>query len=97
MVKYPYSFEWDLVKDQHNQQKHGVSFADARKAFYDKNRVLSKDIDHSAIEERFFCYGKINDKILTVRFTLRNNSIRIIGAGYWREGKKQYEKKNTLY
>lgn len=28
---------------------------------------------------------------MTVRFTYRNNKIRIIGAGYWRQGKKVYE------
>ena len=30
-------------------------------------------------------------KILTVRFTYREHLIRIIGAGYWRRGKKAYE------
>lgn len=93
MVKYTYLFEWDLIKDQQNQQKHGVAFSEARKAFYDQNRVLSKDISHSIIEERFYCYGKVNNEILTVRFTLRNNNIRIIGAGYWREGRKNIEKR----
>ncbi len=29
---------------------------------------------------------------MTVRFTYRENVIRIIGAGYWRRGKKIYEK-----
>jgi hypothetical protein len=28
---------------------------------------------------------------LTVRFTYRSGVIRIIGAGYWRKGKKIYE------
>ena len=32
--------------------------------------------------------------ILTVRFTYRGETIRIIGAGYWRKGKKIYEEKN---
>ncbi len=33
---------------------------------------------------------------MTVRFTIRDNKIRIFGAGYWREGKKKYEEKNKL-
>ncbi|MDD5422490.1 MAG: BrnT family toxin, partial [Candidatus Omnitrophica bacterium] len=33
-----------------------------------------------------------NNKIVTVRFTRRGNKIRIIGAGYWRKGRKYYEK-----
>ena len=34
--------------------------------------------------------------ILTVRFTMRNENIRIIGAGYWREGRYRYEEENKL-
>ncbi len=32
--------------------------------------------------------------ILTVRFTYRGETIRILGAGYWRKGKRIYEEKN---
>jgi hypothetical protein len=38
--------------------------------------------------------GKVGEGILTVRFTYRRNIIRIIGAGYWRKGKKSYEDQN---
>jgi hypothetical protein len=38
--------------------------------------------------------GKVNNRIITVRFTYREGKIRIIGAGYWRKGKKYYEKKD---
>jgi uncharacterized protein len=31
--------------------------------------------------------------IMTVRFTMREERIRIIGAGYWRNGKELYDKK----
>lgn len=41
---------------------------------------------------RYFCFGKVDDKVVTVRFTYRNGKIRIFGAGYWREGKAEYEK-----
>jgi len=30
---------------------------------------------------------------MTVRFTYRRNKIRIFGTGYWRKGKKIYERK----
>jgi hypothetical protein len=36
----------------------------------------------------------LGDGIITVRFTYRYGKIRIFGAGYWRKGKKEYEKKN---
>jgi uncharacterized protein len=32
---------------------------------------------------------------MTVRFTYRDDVIRIIGAGYWRKGKSIYEKENS--
>jgi uncharacterized protein len=34
--------------------------------------------------------------VMTVRFTIRKQNIRIIGAAFWREGKKEYEKQNGL-
>lgn len=87
-------FEWDEEKNRANTIKHGVSFYEAQDAFFDINRVVAFDTRHSNNEEkRYFCYGKIKDKILTVRFTVRSNRIRIIGAGYWREGKTKYEQK----
>jgi uncharacterized DUF497 family protein len=35
--------------------------------------------------------------VLTVRFTVRGDRVRIIGAGYWRRGKVFYEKTNRLH
>jgi len=87
-------FEWDSAKDKLNQKKHGVSFALAQFAFLDHNRVILKDLEHSDDEKRYYCLGKVADGIMTVRFTNRKNRIRIIGAGYWRKGKKIYESEN---
>ena|SRR3989338_4139260 len=86
-------FEWDEHKNDLNLEKHGVSFYKAQYAFLDKNRIIAEDIAHSSgHEKRYFCFGKIEQEILTVRFTYRDQLIRIIGAGYWRKGKKIYEK-----
>ena len=90
-------FGWDSNKDKLNQRKHNVSFALAQRAFLDPNRIIAKDIKHSKKEKRYFCIGKVDDGIITVRFTYRGNVIRIIGAGYWRKGKVAYEKKNKIY
>ncbi len=86
------TFEWDDEKDRENQRKHGVSFADAQYAFADTKRVIAQDLSHSKTEARFYCFGKVGEGIMTVRFTYRTDAIRIIGAGYWRKGKKTYEK-----
>lgn len=90
-------FEWDPEKDAVNQQKHGVSFSFAQYAFANPQRVIAKDEDHSQTEERFYCFGEVDDGILTVRFTFRASVIRIIGAGYWRKGKAIYERKNQIH
>ena len=87
------TFEWDENKNLNNINKHNVSFEMAQNAFFDKNRIIIKDKKHSKNEERFFCIGDDGNNILTVRFTMRNNNIRIIGAGYWREGRYKYEQK----
>jgi uncharacterized DUF497 family protein len=88
-------FEWDAEKDRLNQQKHGVSFRLARFAFADPNRVIAEDPAHRSEEDRFYCIGQVGEGLLTVRFTYRQNVIRIFGAGYWRKGKKLYEKQNS--
>jgi len=91
------SFEWDPEKDLINQAKHGVSFAEAQHAFDDRDRVIAKDLSHSAGEERYYCFGKVGDGVMTVRFTYRHSIIRIFGAGYWRKGKRIYERENQIY
>lgn len=91
------SFEWDSEKDLVNQAKHGVSFAEAQYAFADPGRVIAEDLSHSHGEKRYYCFGKVGDGILTVRFTYRRGLIRIFGAGYWRKGKQIYERENQIH
>lgn len=91
-------FEWDIEKDLSNQLKHGVSFETAKQAFSDVRHVIILDDKHSeGVEKRYYCYGKVGDKVLTVRFVLRDGVIRIFGAGWWRKGRKLYEAKNSLH
>ena len=92
------SFEWNEAKNLENMRKHGVSFYEAQHAFLDENRVIAEDLSHSSKEKRYYCFGlnKEGNGILTVRFTYRSVHIRIIGAGYWRKGKKIYEQNNSV-
>jgi len=90
-------FEWDPSKDQENQEKHGVSFAVAQLAFADPKRVIAEDLSHSSSERRYYCFGQVGNGIVTVRFTYREEVIRIYGAGYWRKGKQIYERENQIY
>jgi uncharacterized DUF497 family protein len=92
------AFEWNEAKNLENEQKHGVTFYEAQYAFLDENRVIAEDLVHSQEEKRYYCFGlnEGKDGILTVRFTYRSGRIRIIGAGYWRKGKKIYEQTNSI-
>jgi len=90
-------FEWDERKARENEAKHGVSFHLAQYAFLDPQRVIALDKRHSTDEARYYCFGHAGSGILTVRFTYRGDTIRIIGAGYWRRGKKIYETENQVH
>ena len=87
-------FEWDAEKDRENQEKHNVPFSLEQYAFLDPKRIIAEDINHSTEESRFFCIGRVDEGIMTVRFTYRCDIIRIFGAGYWRKGRKIYEDQN---
>ncbi|MDD5347015.1 MAG: BrnT family toxin [Candidatus Omnitrophica bacterium] len=90
------SFIWDGEKEAANIRKHGVDFSVAAEAFKDPARIILHDEEHSSQEERLYCIGRVEGRILTVRFTIREGVIRIFGAGYWRKGEKRYEKKAGL-
>ena len=87
-------FAWDIEKELLNMHKHGVDFITAAQVFKGSRRKIYTDQKHSKKEERYFCIGKIEGRVLTVRFTYRSGKIRIIGAGYWRKGATYYEKKD---
>jgi uncharacterized protein len=91
------NFEWDPLKDRENQQKHGVSFAEAVRAWLDPQRVTRSDRSHSSRPRaRFLLLGQVSGGVLTFRFTRRGETVRIIGAGYWREGRMIYEQANRF-
>jgi uncharacterized DUF497 family protein len=76
-------FIWDENKAEINQNKHGVSFEEAKTVFYDDNALLIDDPDHSIEEERFIILGMSKEiRILVVCHCYRdsNKNIRIISA-----------------
>jgi len=77
-------FEWDESKNTKNQQKHGVSFQKAQHAFLDRKRIIAEDMEHSQQEKRYYCFGLVDDGVMTVRFTYRDNKIRIIYPYYFK-------------
>jgi len=91
------TFAWDERKSAKNLVKHGIPFSLAQYAFGDPDRVIAEDASHSTKEQRYFCFGRVGQGILTVRFTYRSSVIRIFGAGYWRKGKVIYERENQIH
>ena len=87
------SFVWDVEREVANIEKHGVSFITASRAFKDPGRKVYIDSKHSEKEERCFCVGRVEGRVVTVRFTYRAGKVRIFGAGYWRKGERYYEEK----
>ena len=90
-------FDWDPDKERENQSKHGISFFEAQFAFADPRRVIAEDVSHSSSERWFYCFGEVGGGIMTVRFTYREGVIRIIGAGFWRKGKRVYDRENQIH
>lgn len=76
-------FSWDPEKAISNKKKHGVSFEEAKTAFYDENARLINDPDHSDDESRFILLGlSLRPRLLTVCHCYRPDdlNIRIISA-----------------
>jgi len=73
-------FEWNDEKNRINQIKHGISFENAKMVFFDPMAIEIYDMEHSLFEGRWIAIGLAGLDVLTVSFTERNNSIRIISA-----------------
>jgi uncharacterized DUF497 family protein len=77
------AFEWDIAKSLINQKKHGISFEEAKSAFYDERGLLISDPDHSDEEDRFLILGLSSKlRLLVVCHCYRGEDdvIRIISA-----------------
>lgn len=74
-------FEWDARKALANEQKHGVSFDEARTVFGDVHAITMDDVDHLNHEVRLLQLGTSrHGQLVVVVFTERNDRIRIISA-----------------
>lgn len=73
-------FEWDAHKASANLAKHGVSFETARNVFDDPLAVDIEDRSANYGEVRRRIVGLGNGLSLTVIYTERSETIRIISA-----------------
>ena len=71
-------FDYDPVKSQINQSKHGIDFEKAKMLWKDSYRVeiTAKSTD----EDRFMIIGKIDAKHWSAIVTYRESVVRIISV-----------------
>ena len=76
-------FAWDKAKARANEQKHGVTFLEAKTVFYEETAILYDDPDHSDDEDRFLLVGPSAAlRLLVVVHCYRepDETIRIVSA-----------------
>ena len=73
-------FHWDDEKAASNYEKHAVRFEAARDVFRDPFAVEFLDDRHDCGEDRFELIGMASGRLLTLVYTLRDETIRIISA-----------------
>jgi uncharacterized protein len=76
-------FTWNSSKDSLNLSKHGVSFDEARTAFFDEKARIMNDPEHSDQEDRFLLLGmsrKLRLLLVCHCYKESEDQIRIISA-----------------
>ncbi len=71
-------FEWDEAKRQSNLAKHGIDFVDVRHLFDGRPLITTRSAYRD--EEHYSATGIINGRFVTVIWTRRNTTLRIISA-----------------
>lgn len=79
-------FEWDLNKNKTNKAKHGIVFEESIALF--DNWVSEQEIMHDSGEWRIIATGKIKHRYITVVYTMRDESKRIISVRAARKEEK---------
>lgn len=73
-------FDWD-EGNRDKPKKHGVTIDEAEEVFFDDNKVVFSDWEHSAKEKRSTLLGKTRkERLLNITYTIRKKKIRIITA-----------------
>jgi len=77
-------FEWDSKKSASNEQKHGISFEDAKELWNDPFRIEIQTLFPD--ENRSILIGRLDGKVWTAVFTVREQTVRIISVRRARKG-----------
>jgi uncharacterized DUF497 family protein len=86
-------FQWDARKSQANSAKHGIDFDDATEVFYGLHVVRRSKYK---AEERWIAIGEMNDRLIAVIYTWRDQKIRIISARRARANEERAYRDETV-
>jgi uncharacterized DUF497 family protein len=87
-------YEWDENKNRLNIEKHFIDFNDAKEIFNDGCRL--EYMVHKNNEDRVVVIGKVNDVVIVVVYTMRNENIRLISARMARRiERKEYKERRA--
>jgi len=89
-------FEWDKGNSDKNWLKHKVTNKESEESFFDKHKIIYKDLFHSNKEKRYILLGRAkNYKLLYTVFTIRNEKVRIISSRKTDKKEEKIYEKNT--
>lgn len=72
-------FEWDPEKNCLNVKNHGIDFCNVG-IIFNGPKIIFEDIRKNYGETRWILFGMLDDIIVNVVYTVRNDWIRIISA-----------------
>ena len=70
-------FEYDPEKNKQNIEKHGISFENAARVFFDYDRIEFYDEAHSEDEDRYNTIGAVLTRNQTIIGNIRKNVQKI--------------------
>jgi uncharacterized DUF497 family protein len=73
-------FDWDPAKNVSNKRKHDISLEESTAVFDDPGKVGWLCSDAGDDEERFMVVGRVGWRIITVVYTVRGDTYRLISA-----------------
>lgn len=72
--------EFDRAKDASNRAKHGISLAFGENVLADPARLDVLDVRFDYPEERFVCYGRVEQRVWVCVVTKRGEGCRVISV-----------------
>lgn len=73
--------EWDESKNQRNLERHGLDFCDTETVFLGPI-IEYEDTRRDYGEKRWIALGLLQNLMVVIVYTIRNNNLRIISMRY---------------